>query len=104
MLRQKSTEFNIDLNAKDINGQTAFHLACRSGVHFNFNIVEVMIRHAKSFNFVHTTKDNNGRTGFALLLPRDFQRIINLIKRLLPNIADEIMQEYKKVDSSDIFK
>ena len=31
MLVQKSDEFNIDLNAKDINGKTAFHWACKEG-------------------------------------------------------------------------
>ena len=35
MLIEKSTRFNIDLNAKDDNGWTGFHLACMNG---NLNI------------------------------------------------------------------
>ena len=71
---------------------------------FNFNIIEVVIRNEKSFNFDLTTKDNNGRTGFALLLPRDFQCIINLIKKVMPNVTDEIIEEYKQINNSDLFK
>ena len=31
MLLQKSATFNIDLNAKDSDGNTAFELACKNG-------------------------------------------------------------------------
>ena len=65
---------------------------------------QLRIVNAKSFNFDLTSKDNNDRTGFALLLPRNFQRITNLIKGVMPNANDEIIEEYKQDNSSDLFK
>ena len=53
MLIQKSAEFNIDLNAKDEDGMTAFHLACTRG---RKNIVEMIIDNAESFKIDLTKK------------------------------------------------
>ena len=68
MLVQKSTELNIDLNVKDEEGMTAFHLACNEG---NVDIIEMLIdlnQEDQSFQMKYhidlNAKDEDGRTGF----------------------------------------
>lgn len=55
MFIQKSIEFNIDLNAKDMNGQTAFQLACLYG---HLDTVEILIKNSRQFNIDLNIKDN----------------------------------------------
>ena len=51
---QKSDEFNIDLNTKDIVGKTAFHLACNNG---HSKIAEMLMQKSVKFNIDLNTKD-----------------------------------------------
>ena len=57
----KSTEFNIDLNARDEDGKTAFHFACRYG---RKDVVEMMVNNADFFKIDLKAKDKDGKTGF----------------------------------------
>ena len=75
MLLQKSKEFKIKLNAKDKNGQTAFHLACKRGY---TSIVKIMIENSDSIRL--GLRDNDGKTGFQLAQGDQKTDIINLIK------------------------
>ena len=47
MLKQKSAEFNIELNAKDKYGTTAFHLACENG---HSKVSEMLIQKSAEVN------------------------------------------------------
>ena len=60
-LIHKSTEFNIDLNARDEDGKTAFHFACRYG---RKDVVEMMVNNADFFKIDLKAKDKDGKTGF----------------------------------------
>ena len=84
MLVLKSTEINIDLNAKDEEGMTAFHLACMWG---NERIVGMMIDNAKSFKLDFITIDNNGRTGFQCAKHHERKNVVKIIRRKMPKIA-----------------
>ena len=53
MLVQKSAKFNIDLNAKDNYGNTAFHFACYNK---HESIVEMMMKNAKDFSLIFRPK------------------------------------------------
>ena len=85
-LMKKSIEFNIELNAKDEYGRTAFHLASSYG---NTKIVKILIEHSKIFGLDLTLKDNDGRTGFQLAKRKQQREVIKLIKRKMPSIAVE---------------
>ena len=58
---KKSTDFNIDLNAKDQNGKTAFQYACNS---HNLEIVKMMIQKSIEFNIDLNVSSNYGWTAF----------------------------------------
>ena len=71
MLVKKSLEFNIELNAKDNNGQTAFHLVCmnRRWSIFNGNwvpgnsmwikIAKMLIEKSVDFKILLNAQNNN---------------------------------------------
>ena len=61
MLLQKSAKIEIELNAKDRYGLTAFHLACRNG---HSKIVEILIQASPEFNIELNAKDRYGWTAF----------------------------------------
>ena len=84
MLMQKSVDFNIELNAKDGLGLTAFHTACCLG---NTRIVEMMIDKAERFKIELTAKTKRGETGFDIAKTNGKTEVVNLIKRKLPSIA-----------------
>ena len=86
MIIQKSPEFNIELNAKDEDGQTAFHVASSYG---NTKSLDIMIENSKIFGLDITLKDNNGRTRFQLAKQKQQTEVIKLIKRKMPSIAVE---------------
>ena len=79
VLMQKSTELEIDLNAKDIHELTAFHWAC---VNSETSIVEMMIENAKIYNLDLEAKDECGKSGYDLASINT----INLIKQKFPSI------------------
>ena len=86
MLMQKSDEFNIDLNVKDIHGYTAFHLACVNGEE---KVVEMMINKAKYFELDLEVEDNYGNTGYELA--KDSCAIdMDIFKRKLPRLDERI--------------
>ena len=59
MLLQKSSKFEIGLNAKYIYGWTAFHFACRNG---HSKITEMLIHNSPEFNIELNAKDKHGTT------------------------------------------
>lgn len=77
ILFQKSAVFDIDPNAKNPSGMTAFHYACVLG---KLKIVDMMIK----FNVDLTIKTKNGLTGFQFAERKGREDIVNLIKRSLP--------------------
>ena len=56
-----SATLSIDLNAKDIIGQTAFHSACASG---RFNVAKMFIENSANLSFDFNAYDNVGHTAF----------------------------------------
>ena len=83
MLIQKSTEFNIDLNARDEDGKTAFHFACRYG---RKDVVEMMVYNTDFFKIDLKAKDKHGKTGFQYAKEQRRNDIVDIIKQKLPNI------------------
>ena len=63
---QKSAEFNIDLNIKDIYGQTAFHVACKNK-DTSRDTIHMMIENSEQFKLDIAAKDMDGRTGLQIL-------------------------------------
>ena len=61
ILVEKSTELNIDLNAKDRLGCTAFHIACMQN---QFKIVELFIQKSTEFNIKLDTRNKSAKTPF----------------------------------------
>ena len=47
MILQKSRHFNIDVNAKNQYGETAFHFACDNG---QTEVAEMLIQKSREFN------------------------------------------------------
>ena len=88
MLIQKSAEFNIELNAKDGYGKTAFHVACescnRTG---NTTTVNKMMENAVYFGFDLKAKDNFGRTGFQIAKYMGHTSVARVIETKMPSIA-----------------
>lgn len=76
---KKSTELNIDLNAKDIStGRNAFHYACISPYN-NVNVVKMMIENAESFKIDIEAVDKNGKNGFELAKEFERSAIVKLL-------------------------
>ena len=61
LMLQKSTEFNINLNAKDNFNQTPFHLACKNN---QLEVVKFFIQRSAEWNIDLNAVDNNGYTAF----------------------------------------
>ena len=56
---KNSAEFNIELNAKNNSGNTAFHLACLQG---NVKIVDMLMKNSAEFNIELNAKDDDSCT------------------------------------------
>ena len=84
MIIEKSQDFNIELNARGLDGRTGFHLVCQSGL---TKTIECMIDNSVLFGIDLTIKDIWGRSGFQLAVDSQQENVINLIKRKMPNIA-----------------
>ena len=77
MLIKKSTEFNIDLNAKDVFGETAFHHACRNG---HSLIVETLIQNSTEFNIdLNAITKQDGYTPFHIACLWGGKKIIKIM-------------------------
>ena len=75
-----SATLSIDLNAKDIIGQTAFHSACASG---RFNVAKIFIENSSNLSFDFNAYNNNvGQTAFDLAC--SFGNI-NVVKMFMEN-------------------
>ena len=61
MLLKKSTEFKIELNAKDKYGMTAFLWACSNG---QLKIAEMLLQKSPEFKIEMNAKYIKGRTAF----------------------------------------
>ena len=61
MLIQKSAKFNIDLNAKDIQGKTGFHWVC---IKNETEIAEMLIQKSAELKIDLNAKDQYGITAF----------------------------------------
>ena len=84
MLMKMYFELKIDINSKNQNGRTAFHLACINGT---IGIVDMMIENMQSFNLDLEAKDNAGKSGFQLAKIFKKFYVVNLIKKKMPCIA-----------------
>ena len=78
MLMKNSAQFNIDLNAKDNYGRTAFHWACYW--YRSTNVIDIMINNSESFNLDLTARDNDGKTGFQLAQEKGNTDVVNMIR------------------------
>ena len=56
-----AADLKIELNGKDIGGNTAFHWACIWG---QSEIVEILMKHSIDLNIDLNAKDNDGNTAF----------------------------------------
>ena len=63
MIVKNSVEFNIELNTRGNNDNTAFHYAC---MHGQSEIVEMIMKNSVEFNIELNVKDNQGATAFHL--------------------------------------
>ena len=79
MIIENSAMLNIDLNAKNNDGLTAFHYACTWG---NTSIVEMMINNSESL------KLDLDSTGFQWAQGCGRTDVVNLIRRKMPQIAN----------------
>ena len=61
MMILKSVEFNIDLNAYNYDGKTAFHEACSES---NFEIVDLIIKKSIEFKIDLNARDDMQKTPF----------------------------------------
>ena len=77
----ESANLNIDLNARNEYGHTAFHLACIFG---RKDIVEIMIEHAESSKLNFKIKCDSGKTAIQIAESNEFHDVVDLIKRKLP--------------------
>ena len=78
---ENSATLSIDLNAKDIIGQTAFHSACASG---RFNVAKIFIENSANLSFDFNAYDNVGHTAFNWAC--SFGNI-NVVKMFMQNYA-----------------
>ena len=61
MIIEKSYEFNINLNAKNVLEETAFHLVCRLG---HSTIAELILNKSAEFRIDLNAKDVERETNF----------------------------------------
>ena len=61
LILQKSAEHNIDLNAKDKNGKTAFHFASKFGYLY---IMKMLAKNSEKLRIDLMAKDNGNKAGF----------------------------------------
>ena len=79
-----SAKFNIELNAKDIYGDTAFHDACKIG---NTCIVDMMINNSEPLKLDLAARNDRDETGFQFAQQFGHSDVVNLILSKMPRIA-----------------
>ena len=70
----KSDEFNIDLNAYNYDGKTAFHEACSES---NFEIVDLIIKKSIEFKIDLNARDDMEKTPFHRACETQCPHILN---------------------------
>ena len=90
LLIQKSTKFNIDLNAKDEDGMTAFHSACFWG---EKAVVEVLMKNSEIYKIDLISTNRDGRTGFQCAKLRKKNSVVNVIEKTMPKIAFDFLPD-----------
>merc|ERR1712062_325750 len=85
MLIKMSAKFNIDLNSKNEQGWTVFHLACSEG---RKNIVEMMVKNSADFDIDITAENQDGKNG--LMIAEDYRMIevAELLRWELPGFSN----------------
>ena len=78
MLMQISAKFEIDVNFRDRNGDTAFHNACRNR---QKSIVQRIIQNETRCNFDFDAKDSYGKTVFEIAYLSGCKDIVNLLDK-----------------------
>ena len=73
---KKSTEFNIDFNAKDFFQRTAFHCACKNDL---LKIAEMIIQKSVDFGIDLNAKDAGDKTAFHLVCKNGHLKIAEMI-------------------------
>ena len=84
ILMKNSVEFNINLNAKDFLGRTAFHWLC-SRTSIPSRLVQMMIDNSEAIKLDLSSRDNSGVTGY--FLAKNNSKVEELIKTKMPSIA-----------------
>ena len=74
---QIAKKYIIDLNLRDVNGNTPFHIAC---VYEPLQIVEILLKNSKKYKINVVSVNNNGKDGQALAEQKGHTDILNLIK------------------------
>ena len=75
-----SSTLNIDLNAKDNLGQTAFHIACVWG---NYNVAHILIDNSDTYSIDINAIDNLGQTALDLARAQGHDNVAKLIIELI---------------------
>ena len=87
ILIHNSVDFNIDLNAKDKKGNTAFITAC---LKWTPEVAEVLIDNSVDCNIDLNAKDNCNKTGFQLAKRFGNKTICKLIEKKMPKLCQNI--------------
>ena len=94
---KNSIEFDLDLNAKDNFGMTAFHLACWWG---KARTVETLLLNSKQFNIDVESTTKLGKNGLQLALSEGKSGVVSVIKNFkdkIPCKACKIIKNGNKI-------
>merc|ERR1712004_688955 len=90
LLIKYSKDFGIDLNAKNNNGRTALHLACKNG---ETETVQMILKNWKEFGIDIKAQNNDGETAL------DF---IDYLQGEIRNQIKEMLEkEYAQIDVTE---
>ena len=76
-LIQNAKKYTIDLNVRNINGDTPFHYACSFG---KLQTVKILLKNSKKYNIDVCSKSNAGMDGQTLAKRKGHTDIVKLIK------------------------
>ena len=85
---ENSATFSIDLNSKDIAGQTAFHFAIKSG---HFNVAKVFLENSATVSIVLNAMDKSGKTALDWASTSSCKRT----KKLMLNNANKLLANHR---------